>query len=158
MKQQLANMTIIELVRTAHSYATSIQQVETYSAIVTELAARLEALNLAYIGAMNNLRSATSTIDQLAAENAELKALIEQHAASFAVCPNCSHEEPSETDDIVALYRSLETPVSDAFLREQMAKGVDMFAAAVQGGHAFGDRTIDLAKIYAAQLRAGEAL
>lgn len=66
--------------------------------------------------------------DQLAAECAALKELIEQHAASFAVCPNCSHVEPSETDDIVALYRSLETTASDAFLREQMAKGVEMFA------------------------------
>ena len=58
VKEQLANMTIIELVRTAHSYATSIQQVETYSAIVTELASRLEALNIAYIRAMNIIRSA----------------------------------------------------------------------------------------------------
>lgn len=58
MKEQLANMTIIELVRTAHSYATSIQQVEPYSAIVREMAARLEALNIAYIRAMNTIRSA----------------------------------------------------------------------------------------------------
>ncbi|SFR00819.1 hypothetical protein SAMN04487773_0980 [Enterobacter sp. kpr-6] len=57
MKEQLANMTIIELVRTAHSYAASIQTIETYSAIVTELGSRLEALNLAHIAAMNNLRS-----------------------------------------------------------------------------------------------------
>lgn len=59
MKEQLANMTIIELVRTAHSYATSIQQIDTYSAIVTEMASRLEALNIAYIRAMNIIRSAT---------------------------------------------------------------------------------------------------
>jgi len=31
MKEQLADMTIIELVRTAHSYAASIQTIETYS-------------------------------------------------------------------------------------------------------------------------------
>lgn len=60
MKEQLADMTIIELVRTAHSYAASIQPIETYSAIVTEMGSRLEALNLAHIAAMNNLRSATS--------------------------------------------------------------------------------------------------
>ncbi|EAB6224125.1 ead/Ea22-like family protein [Salmonella enterica subsp. enterica serovar Senftenberg] len=58
----------------------------------------------------------------LAAENAGLKELIEQHANSVAVCPNCSHEEPSETDDIVALYRSMETPATDAFLAEVRAK------------------------------------
>ncbi|EAW1687426.1 TPA: ead/Ea22-like family protein [Salmonella enterica] len=58
----------------------------------------------------------------LAAENAGLKELIEQHANSVAVCPNCSHEEPSETDDIVALYRSMETPATDVFLAEVRAK------------------------------------
>lgn len=61
----------------------------------------------------------------LAAENAGLKELIEQHANSVAVCPNCSHEEPSETDDIVALYRSMETPATDVFLAEVRASGVD---------------------------------
>lgn len=64
MKEQLANMTIIELVRTAHSYATSIQQIDTYSAIVTELASRLEALNIAYIRAMNIIRSAADDRSQ----------------------------------------------------------------------------------------------
>lgn len=58
----------------------------------------------------------------LAAENAGLKELIEQHANSVAVCPNCSHEEPSETDDIVALYRSMETPATDVFLAEVRAQ------------------------------------
>ncbi|EDC5308517.1 hypothetical protein GAS11_01140 [Salmonella enterica] len=57
----------------------------------------------------------------LAAENAGLKELIEQHANSVAVCPNCSHEEPSETDDIVALYRSMKTTATDVFLAEVRA-------------------------------------
>ncbi|MCU2363205.1 hypothetical protein N8Q21_18575 [Enterobacter hormaechei subsp. xiangfangensis] len=65
----------------------------------------------------------------LAAENAGLKELIEQHANSVAVCPNCSHEEPSETDDIVALYRSMEPPATDAFLAEVRAQGVEMLAS-----------------------------
>ncbi|MCM7434150.1 hypothetical protein ACJVTN_14165 [Enterobacter hormaechei subsp. xiangfangensis] len=68
----------------------------------------------------------------LAVENAGLKELIEQHANSVAVCPNCSHEEPSETDDIVALYRSMETPATDAFLAEVRAQGVDMAAKSDQ--------------------------
>lgn len=72
MKTQLANMTIIELVRTAQNYANSIQQNETYSAIITEMGCRLEALNLAHIGAMNTVRNSTSMIDKLAAENAYL--------------------------------------------------------------------------------------
>lgn len=71
------------------------------------------------------LANAESKCSGLAAENAGLKELIEQHANSVAVCPNCSHEEPSETDDIVALYRSIKTPVTDAFLAEVRASGVD---------------------------------
>ena len=65
MKEQLAKMTIIELVRTAHSYATSIKHIDTYSAIVTELAARLEALNIAYIRTMNIIHSAADDRAQL---------------------------------------------------------------------------------------------
>lgn len=74
------------------------------------------------------LANAESKCRELAAENAGLKELIEQHANSVAVCPNCSHEEPSETDDIVALYRSMETPATDVFLAEVRAQGVEMLA------------------------------
>ncbi|WP_233612809.1 hypothetical protein [Citrobacter sp. FDAARGOS_156] len=73
------------------------------------------------------LANAESKCRELAAENAGLKELIEQHANSVAVCPNCSHEEPSETDDIVALYRSMETPAADAFLADMRAQGVEGF-------------------------------
>lgn len=72
MKEQLANMTIIELVTTAQSYATSIQQIDTYSAIVAELAKRLEELNRAHICGTNSLRSATSTIERMGVEGAYL--------------------------------------------------------------------------------------
>ncbi|EBC0167637.1 Eae-like protein [Salmonella enterica] len=72
----------------------------------------------------------------LAAENAALKELIEQHANSVAVCPNCSHEEPSETDDIVALYRSMETPATDAFLAEMRAQ------AHKEGAHFVANRML----------------
>ena len=75
-----------------------------------------------------NAESKCRELAGVVAENADLKSLIEQHAGSIAVCPNCSHEEPSETDDIVALYRSLKTPATDAFLAEVRAQGVDMFA------------------------------
>jgi len=64
VKEQLANMTIIELVRTGHSFATSIQHSETHSAIVREMASRLEALNIAYIRAMNIIRSAADDRSQ----------------------------------------------------------------------------------------------
>ena len=72
-----------------------------------------------------NAESKSRELAGVVAENADLKSLIEQHAGSIAVCPNCSHEEPSETDDIVALYRSLKTPATDAFLAEVRGQGVD---------------------------------
>lgn len=75
-----------------------------------------------------NAESKCRELAGVVAENADLKSLIEQHAGSIAVCPNCSHEEPSETDDIVALYRSLKTPAIDAFLAEVRAQGVEMYA------------------------------
>ena len=75
-----------------------------------------------------NAESKCRELAGVVAENADLKSLIEQHAGSIAVCPNCSHEEPSETDDIGALYRSLKTPATDAFLAEVRAQGVEMFA------------------------------
>lgn len=66
--------------------------------------------------------------DALAAENVARKDLVEQHAGCFSVCPNCSHEEPSEADDVVWMSREMETPATDATIAEIKAQGVDMFA------------------------------
>ncbi len=114
VKEQLSAMTIIELVRTAHSYATSIQQIDTYSAIVTELAARLEALNLAHIGGMNSLRSAISDRDQLAAENAALKECSVNYAPALEHWNSWADAE----DKILAAPAP---PATDAWQREQRA-------------------------------------
>ena len=118
MKEQLANMTIIELVRTAHSYATSIQQIDTYSAIVTELASRLEALNIAYIRAMNIIRSSTDdrsqqqgitfvSVDELSAVLARVQGLHEISVELIAEDVFKQHEASHNTD---------------AWQREQMAQ------------------------------------
>lgn len=82
-------------------------------------------------GLRNKLAESEVRYAALAAENAGLKELIEQHANSVAVCPNCSHEEPSETDDIVALYRSMETPATDAFLAEVRASALPVEIAEI---------------------------
>ncbi|WP_275269637.1 hypothetical protein [Citrobacter freundii] len=109
------------------------------------------------------LANAESKCRELAAENAELKYLIEQHANSVAVCPNCSHEEPSETDDIVALYRSLKTPATDAFLAEVRAQAVEMFVmdftepAVMNNGTFYNEDLVEASKEFAAQLRKGGA-
>ncbi len=125
VKEQLANMTIIELVTTVQSYATSIQQIDTYSAIVAELAKRLEALNIAHIGGINSLSSATSTINKLAAENAALKtpahwlaaADIGDQAAENAALTGANDDEQLLAG-MVAIMESISTTATDAFLRE----------------------------------------
>ena len=73
MKEQLAKMTIIELVRTAHSYSTSIKQTGVYSELVREMASRLEALNLAHIGAMAALETTAKRIAELKARTLTVK-------------------------------------------------------------------------------------
>lgn len=97
------------------------------------------------------------SVAELATENVGMKELIEQHANSVAVCPNCSHEEPSETDDIVALYRSMETTATDAFLAEVREHGVEMFSEKFGGGTLISDMVKEIAKDFAAQLRKGGA-
>lgn len=110
---------------TGESFCTDMVRHSDYA----ELEAKYAALAEDNDKAMESLKQADAVVklahekfSALAAENAGLKELIEQHANSVAVCPNCSHEEPSETDDIVALYRSMETPATDVFLAEVRAK------------------------------------
>jgi len=67
-------------------------------------------------------------VQALAAENAQIKSAIESHAAGFVVCPVCSHEEPSGTDDVVWMVRDIGTPATDAAIREIGAKAIDEVA------------------------------
>lgn len=77
---------------------------------------QLEKLSIELDAAKQRVAELEASRVTLAEENSWLKMLIEDHAGCTAVCPNCSHEEPSETDDIVWSYRSRETPATDAFL------------------------------------------
>lgn len=86
---------------------------------------QLEKLSIELDAAKQRVAELEASRVTLAEENSWLKMLIEDHAGCTAVCPNCSHEEPSETDDIVWSYRSRETPATDAFLSEVRAQGVD---------------------------------
>lgn len=89
---------------------------------------QLEKLSIELDAAKQRVAELEASRVTLAEENSWLKMLIEDHAGCTAVCPNCSHEEPSETDDIVWSYRSRETPTTDAFLAEVRAQGLEMFA------------------------------
>lgn len=125
---------IIELAKLGHERAAELKascgavDVRSLAQLISDLATQLEVQFVRSTNMAVQLANAESKCRELAglvAENADLKSLIEQHAGSIAVCPNCSHEEPSETDDIVALYRSLKTPATDSFLAEVRAQGVD---------------------------------
>ncbi|ELP2191340.1 hypothetical protein VZ50_000936 [Salmonella enterica subsp. enterica serovar Champaign] len=142
---------------TGESFCTDMVRHSDYA----ELEDKYAALAEDNYKAMESLKQADAVVklahekfSALAAENSGLKELIEQHANSVAVCPNCSHEEPSETDDIVALYRSMETPATDVFLADVRAQGVEMAMDHMQssGALTFGDCYISLNK-FAAQLR-----
>ena len=106
-----------------------------------------------------NAESKCRELAGVVAENADLKSLIEQHAGSIAVCPNCSHEEPSETDDIVALYRSMETPGTKVFIAEVGAQAVEACAESLLSNDDIGiNSEYALMRDFAAQLRKGAAL
>ena len=131
MKEQMAKMTIIELVRTAHNYSTSIKQTGVYSELVREMASRLEALNLAHIGAMAALNSTEKERDQLAAECAERKS-----AAKKVIKMNRQHAKDKHGNSDIAeswacvkVLRQVNTPATDRFLAEQRAQGVEKAAA-----------------------------
>ncbi len=83
---------------------------------------QLEKLSIELDAAKQRVAELEASRVTLAEENSWLKMLIEDHAGCTAVCPNCSHEEPSETDDIVWSYRSRETPATNAFLAEVRAQ------------------------------------
>lgn len=153
MKEQLANMTIIELVKKSHEVASQPLDYCVTPVIITELASRLEALNLVYIGAMNNLRSATSTIDQLAAENAGLKtpahwlaaADIGDQAAENAALTGANDDEQLLAG-MVAIMESITTPATDAWQRKlrqtAWAEGINYTAGrlAAAFNHGFVDK------------------
>ncbi|MDE9574440.1 hypothetical protein L2106_13585 [Citrobacter portucalensis] len=130
---------IIELAKLGHERAAELKascgavDVRSVAQLISDLATQLEVQFVRSTNMAVQLANAESKCRQMAAESAGLKELIEQHANSVAVCPNCSHEEPSETDDIVALYRSMETPATDTFLAEVRAQGVDSLAQTLDG-------------------------
>ncbi|ENY7211372.1 hypothetical protein ACFZKT_005715, partial [Escherichia coli] len=58
---------------------------------------QLEKLSIELDAAKQRVAELEASRVTLAEENSWLKMLIEDHAGCTAVCPNCSHEEPSET-------------------------------------------------------------
>jgi DNA repair exonuclease SbcCD ATPase subunit len=99
-------------------------------------------------------------VEKLAAENAGLKAAINEHSEGFTVCPCCGTEHDSCHDDVCRALN--ETPATDAFLAEVRAQGVEMCSSEIQKqiwDEREGDgiaAAIDAMEIYASQLRKGD--
>ncbi|WP_338561805.1 hypothetical protein [Erwinia sp. E_sp_B04_7] len=75
-------------------------------------------------------------------------------------CERFDHDEGGWVDGVCLSIRLIDDQqqvVDEDFIAEIKAQGVEGFASAVQGGHPEGDRAIDLARHYAAQLRAKPA-
>ncbi|OBS89182.1 hypothetical protein AYL25_11865 [Enterobacter roggenkampii] len=70
--------------------------------------------------AVLELRKARNDVAALAAENAGLKAAINEHSEGFTVCPCCGTEHDSCHDDVCRALN--ETPATDAFLAEVRAQ------------------------------------
>jgi len=104
--------------------------------------------------------------DGLAAENAVMLELLTDISEQYQEVQTESEENAavidldyiSEVNTYVSRDVDGENPFSatDAYLNSVRAEGVRLFAAAVQGGCAVGDRVKDLADTFATQLRAGE--
>lgn len=101
--------------------------------------------------------------DALAAENAELKSFCKSAAFDADYEAELSMDRGGFTDAL----NNLKNPATDAFLREQMAKGVEAFAKAssdkasscslkVHAG--YWTHAKESAQDFAAKLRAGEAV
>lgn len=94
----------------------------TYEDLQQQLSA-LDAIN----------RQLNEKVAELTAENMVMKQAIDQHRCGFVVCPSCSVEISSSTDDVC--YVLDKTPATDAAIAEMRAQGVDLFA-------------VDLGKVY----------
>lgn len=103
--------------------------------------------------------------DQLAAENSALKNVFGSGDAVMnfltIALRHTTYDEIDLADVTLAFQMSLpQTPSTDAWQREQMAKGVEMFAevcSTANNGHEIHP-DIEEIKAFAAQLRAGEAV
>ncbi|HBT3172811.1 TPA: hypothetical protein MBF38_000679 [Klebsiella aerogenes] len=65
-------------------------------------------------------------VKQLAADNLAMKQAIDQHRCGFVVCPSCSLEISSSTDDVCYVLNG--TPATDRILAEAEARGVEKLA------------------------------
>ncbi|UKL14841.1 hypothetical protein [Erwinia phage Gungnir39] len=99
---------------------------------------------------------AEKQVQAVAAENSKIKSAIESHAVGFVVCPVCSHEEPSETDDVVVMVSDIDTPATDIAILEIGAKAIEGFFAYDWQGAPSHSAISEMARDYANKLRAGE--
>ncbi len=89
-------------------------------------------------------------VKQLAADNLAMKQAIDQHRCGFVVCPSCSLEISSSTDDVCYVLDG--TPATDRIVAGIKADGVEEWVSS-RGGRWNG--TTEEALKFAKQLREG---
>lgn len=87
--------------------------------MIVRLADKLDVTTLA-------LREKTKQCEELAAENAGLKAAIQTHSESVHFCEVCGKDDPCSTDDVCYVLK--QTPATDAFLHKVRAEAI-LFAS-----------------------------
>jgi len=157
----LKNLSNKELVAAGHKFAANLDAdtpLIDRAKMVSELATRLDV-------ALAAAAEAGKQRDALAAENSSMMALAIACEKEFG-----SYTAEEFPDEVKVSYpeerchitfgmirKALNKAATDSILKSVRAEGVEMFAAAIQGGCAVGDRVKDLAETFAAQLRSQEA-
>ncbi|HCM3120805.1 TPA: hypothetical protein N3F75_000109 [Klebsiella aerogenes] len=122
---------------------------------VSELQGEVTAL-VATLGKSREVSGCPEGIDlqdwvkQMAAENLAMKQAIDQHRCGFVVCPSCSLEISSSTDDVCYVLDG--TPATDRIVAGIKADGVEEWVSS-RGGRWNG--TTEEALKFAKKLREG---
>ncbi|MFI3013451.1 hypothetical protein ACH7BS_20220 [Klebsiella aerogenes] len=91
-------------------------------------------------------------VKQMTTENLAMKQAIDQHRCGFVVCPSCSLEISSSTDDVCYVLDG--TPATDRIVAEAEARGVEKFAKKLESRGRHQDY-VEIANAFAKQLREG---
>lgn len=132
-----------------------------------KLREQLEESQREFRSADITMQNLEAKCEKLAAENLVMKQAIDQHRCGFVVCPSCSLEISSSTDDVC--YVLDETPAAEAFLAEVRASAIDSIVVLKTkqlddmhpDTHAFGSTAMSIRnqinelQVFAAQLRKG---
>jgi len=140
----------IPLLDIAKLLAESATRLDVAIARGNELQRKVEDTETLMLAMRDDSRESRSKLELVVAENAALKGGIFKCTEAVE-----NWNSWADAEDKITLHT--ETPATDAMVNEIRAEGVELFASAIQGGCAVGDRVKDLADEFANQLLADAA-